>query len=416
MAKAAMTRAEDLSAARRWTAFAFLMVAEFFYGWSFNTVDVLRPQIREALGLTLTEAGSAYTAQSLGALCGAVVLAQLADRLGRRRLLLWVIAGFGLFGSLGAFVTSYPQLIGQRFVLGFFLGGIFPVLVATYMNLFPSSMRGKLSALGLGTYSASTVALGWAYGTEIGQADWRILLWAGALPALIIAPLVYMFLPDDRHMKPWGAATLAPAASKLPVMELFTPALRRSTLLLFMLVGLNFFGYQAFGGWVTTYLKETKNFTPEIISSIVTWQAIGGLLGCFFWGWFSDRYGRRLTGVGFFAAGGSVLLYLLVFDTPLSLQIGGGVWNFMIAASVAWAPWMSELYPPHLRSTAMSIFHWGRIISMTAPLVTGAVAEALGLPFAMTLSAVAFIAGGFIWLSIPETVARRRGPVTPAPA
>ena len=50
------------------------MIAEFFYGWSWNTVDVLRPQIRESLGLTLTRAGSAYTAQSLGALVGAIFL------------------------------------------------------------------------------------------------------------------------------------------------------------------------------------------------------------------------------------------------------------------------------------------------------------------------------------------------------
>ena len=68
----ALIRAEDVSAARRWTAFAFLMVAEFFYGWSWNTVDILRPQIRDQLGLTLTQAGSTYTAQSLGALVGAI--------------------------------------------------------------------------------------------------------------------------------------------------------------------------------------------------------------------------------------------------------------------------------------------------------------------------------------------------------
>ena len=69
-----MMRAEDLPAWRRWIAFGFLMVAEFFYGWTWNTVDVLRPQIRESLDLTLTQAGSAYTAQSLGALAGAVIL------------------------------------------------------------------------------------------------------------------------------------------------------------------------------------------------------------------------------------------------------------------------------------------------------------------------------------------------------
>jgi MFS family permease len=224
---------------------------------------------------------------------------------------------------------------------------------------------------------------------------------------MLIAPLVFIFLPDDRDMRPWGAETLAAGTTKLPIMELFTPALRRSTLLLFVLVGLNFFAYQAFAGWVTTYLKDVKKFSPEVISGIITWQAIGGLLGCFFWGWFSDRFGRRLSGIGFFIGGASVLLYLVVLDSALSLRVGGAIWGFMVSASVAWAPWMSELYPPHLRSTAMSIFHWGRIISMTAPLITGAIAEAFGLSAAMTMSAVGLIIGGFVWLMIPETIERR---------
>lgn len=87
--------------------------------------------------------------------------------------------------------------------------------------------------------------------------------------------------------------------------------------------------------------------------------------------------------------------------------MAGALWGFMITASVAWAPWMSELYPPHLRSTAMSIFQWGRIISMTAPLVTCAIAESFGLAAAMTMSAVGLFVGGAVWLMIPETVAKR---------
>lgn len=406
MSPRAKRRAEDIPAGRRWAAFAFLMIAEFFYGWSWNTVDVLRPQIRESLGLSLTQAGSSYTAQSLGALTGALILAQLADRFGRRRTLFFVIAGYAIFGGLGTFVVSYPQLLAQRFGLGFFLGAIFPVLIATYMCLFPSTMRGKLAAVGQGTYNLSVVALGWAYGTQAGQQDWHVLLWAGALPPLLFAGLVFVFVPDDRDMLPWGAGDAPPAQAKLPVIELFTPALRRRTLLLFFLVGLNFFAYQAFAGWVTTYLKDVKAYPAELISRIVYWQFIGAVIGGFFWGWFSDRFGRRITGIGFFGGGLSVLIYLAMLSTPFALQMGGCAWGFMITASVAWAPWMSELYPAHLRSTAMSIFNWGRIISMTAPLVTGAIADRFGLQSAMLLSAAGFALGGVVWLMIPETVIR----------
>ncbi len=390
------------------------MVAEFFYGWSWNTVDVLRPQIRESLGLTLTEAGSAYTAQSLGALIGAVVLGQLADHFGRRRTLFFVIGGFGLFGGAGALVDSYPQMLAQRFALGFFLGAIFPVLIATYMSLFPSSIRGKLASVGQGVYNLSVVALGWAFGTATGQTDWHLLLWFGAIPALALAPLVFVFVPDDRALSSWGADPTAAPLGKLPIMLLFGPALRRRTLLLFLLVSCNFFGYQAFAGWVTTYLKEVKHFTPEVASRIVYWQFLGAIAGALFWGWFSDRQGRRPAGVGFFIAGLSVVFYLMFLNAPLALQLGGALWGFMLLSSVVWAPWMSELFPAQVRSTAMSIFNWGRIVSMTSPLVTGAIAERFGLPTAMMLSAVAFVLGGVVWLMLPETVGRH-APATPLP-
>ena len=109
------------------------MSAEFFYGWSWNTVDVLRPKIRDSLTLNLTQAGSAYTAQSLGTLTGAIFLGQVADRFVRRRTLFFVIAGYRICGGLRALVGSYLQLLGQRFLLGFSLGAMFPVPMALYM-------------------------------------------------------------------------------------------------------------------------------------------------------------------------------------------------------------------------------------------------------------------------------------------
>ena len=302
------TRAEELPLGRRVAAFAVLMVFEFFYGWSWNTVDVLRPQIRAALELTLTQAGTAYSAQSLGALVGAVVLGQLADHHGRRRTLVAIVAGYAVCGGLGAVVASYPQLLAQRFGLGFFLGGIFPVLIATYMGLFADRLRGKLAALGQGTYNVAVIALGQAY-RVFGEGDgWHTLLLAGAIPPLVLLPLL-LVVPDDRRVRAWGAATAPPPLARLPVVALFAPDLRRTTLLMFLLVGLNFFGYQAFAGWVTTYLKEVKHFGADVAGDVISRQFVGAVLGGFFWGWSTDRFGRRSAAWGFFhwrGGGGAV--------------------------------------------------------------------------------------------------------------
>ena len=98
-------RAEDIPLPRRLVAFGFFLFADFFYGWSWNTVDLLRPDIRESLGLTLTQAGSMYSAQAAGALVGGVVIGQLADRFGRRNALIGIMLGYGISLGVGAVVA-----------------------------------------------------------------------------------------------------------------------------------------------------------------------------------------------------------------------------------------------------------------------------------------------------------------------
>ena len=399
-------RAEDIPLSRRIVAFVLLMVFEFFYGWSWNTVDVLRPQIQEDLGLTLTQAGSAYTAQSLGALIGAIGFGALADRYGRRRVLFVIVLGTAVAAAAGAFVSSYLGLMVQRFVLGLFLGANFPVLIAMYMGLFSGGVRGKLTSVGQGTYNLSVIALGMAYGLYADRTDWHILLLIGSVPALLLSPLILWLVPDDRKMIPWGARSDEQPSNKMPLLELFSPTLRRNTGLLFLLVALNFFAYQAFAGWTTTFLKNERGFTPEVIGNIISAQFAGALIGGFFWGWFSDRYGRRPVGVGFALSAVAVFAYLTFAQSPLTFAVFGFGWGFAMTASVAWAPWISEMYPTRMRSSAMSIFNWGRIVSMTAPLITGEIAASFGLGTAMSLAIVGFAVGAVVWFLLPETHGR----------
>ena len=109
-----LPRAENMSRLRRLGALAFLALAYMFYSWAWNTVDVLRPYIASDLQLSLTQSGSLYSLQALGALVGAVVNGQLADRFGRRNALMVVMVGFGTTLALGTVVDSYGQVLTQR--------------------------------------------------------------------------------------------------------------------------------------------------------------------------------------------------------------------------------------------------------------------------------------------------------------
>ena len=403
--------AEDLSLAKRLVALAFLAVAYIFYAWAWNTVDILRPYIANDLKLSLTEAGSLYSVQALGALVGAVINGQLADRFGRRNALMVVMVGYGTVLALGTVVTSYPEILTQRFVLGYFTGSMYPITVGIYAGLFSSEVRGRVASVIMGSSYLAVSLLGAATSLIFElKLDWHLLLWAGAVPVVLafFAPLA---VPNDRKMIPFGGAiSTATAKGKLPIGELFSPRFRRQTIMLTMVCGFNFFAYQAFSGWATTYLKTVRMFSDSAIGVSVSWMFAGSVIGGFFWGWIGDRFGRRAPAVGFFFAAALILVYLYAPIGPAALNIVAFGYGACLACSVVWGPWLSELYPAHLKSTAASIFNWGRIFSLFAPLLTGQIAEHFGLPTTMTLGSVVFSAAAIIWLSLPETLQRKTAP------
>jgi MFS family permease len=400
-------RSEDIPLPQRILAFVFMLFADFFYGWSWNTVDVLRPYMRDSLDLSLTQAGSLYSALSGGALIGAIIIGQLADRIGRRNALFGIMVGYSTSLIASSYATTYGEALAARFAIGFFLGGIFPTVVGLYTSLFDRRVCGKLASFYNGTFNLSVVLLGFAVST-IGGESWRDILFYGGLPALIAAPFIFLIVPNDRLYRPYGGPAETPVVAKLPVVELFRPELRRRTFSIAAMVGLNFFAYQAFTGWMTTYLAEVRGLPAVEVGALVSWQFIGSIAGGFFWGWLSDRIGRRTNAVGFLLASGFIVLFLWLPNDITLLRTVGLLYGFSLSASVIWGPWIAELFPPHLRSTAASIFNWGRIISFFAPLITATVAQTWGLTAGMMLAAFSFAAAALVWLSLPETVERRK--------
>jgi MFS family permease len=404
-----MISAQDFTQGRRFAALAFLLVAYFFYAWSWNTVDILRPYIKESLGLTDLQAGSSYTLQSIGAILGAVVMGQVADKIGRRNALVISMFGYGT-GLLSALlVSSYTGLIFQRIALGFFMGSMFPIAVGIYSGLFARDVRGVIAGFVLGTYNVAVAALGFLSAAAFRAGyDWTVLLWAGAVP-VALALFAFLVIPDDRHFIPMDGKTDDEATAKaaLPITELFKPGVAKQTTLLATMTGLNFFAYQAFTGWATTYLKEDRGIPNIVVGDVLGWQFIGAAIGGLVWGWISDRFGRRVAAWGFVVAAALIPVYLFV-PLPIGLlELTGFAYGLMLSCSAIWGPWLSELYPPHLRSTAASIFNWGRVISMTAPLITAPLAESFGRAPVMSLASLSFLAAAIIWFRMPETVIRK---------
>ena len=384
-------------------AVAFLLLVQFFYAWAWNTGDLLRPAFRDGLNLTLAEVGSGYSAQVVGALLGAIALAQCEPLIGRRLAFAIVAAGGGAALLAGVAVDGWSSFVVQRFFVGVFGGAVFPLTIGVIVDLFASDRRGRLASLIDGTYFGATALLGIAAG-QIGSEHWRSLLWIGGLPPLLFAVLAFRFVPPAPPAPPEIAAT---GFERLAVARLFTRQLRRRTIALTAMMGANACGYQAFSGWLATYLHDDLLLSDSAAGWVLACQFGGSIAGAFAWGWAVDRYGRRLGGLGLIFAGAAGALFLFAPPHVPLLGLAAACFGVAFAAVVTLGPWIAELYPPGLRAAATSMFQWGRFISLFAPLITAPLAARWGLGNAMLLGVAAFLVAGAIWSRLPETLSAR---------
>ncbi|WP_195908667.1 MFS transporter [Novosphingobium sp. Gsoil 351] len=372
----------------------YLLLLQFLYSWSWSSSDVLRPLFRRLYGLSLAQAGLAYSAQVGAALIGALLVGRVQHRAGRKHTLSLVAAGCGLSLAAGALVDGLAALFVQRLALGLFMGAVFPVTVGLVVDMFPPGQRGRLASLVDATYFSAVIALGWAAAALI-PLDWRLLFWpvGGSLVLLSFgAHLLALAAHPEDHPRD------APRAR-----DLFAPPLRAQTLALTAMISVNACGHQAFVGWLTVYLSEVDRVSAAGVAATLTASYLGSISGCFVWGFVVDRFGRRAGGRGLIAAGVFSAAFVLLPAPLWARQVAVFGFGFAFAAIATIGPWLAELYPARLRAPATSIFQWGRCLSLVAPPLTGFLAERFGLPAVMTLAAVAFAMSGLIWRRLPET-------------
>ncbi|MFM2625860.1 MFS transporter [Vibrio owensii] len=404
----------EIAIQRRILAYLVLLAGHFFYCYNFVIIDYVRPFIVESYdGLTLAHTAQFYTWQSLGALLGALVSAKLA---GKRGLILVTLLN-GLATMVNIAMTDYVSWAIARFVIGFSLGGYFTIAFTVMTGLFPGSIRGKLSAFMSSMFSVVLIFMGFyaAYLSSV-DAPWQNLMILGGLPPVVIAGLMALVIPSEKSVVAYGSEKAAEskdsdaeAEKKGSWGEMFNSKYRRITITCLLLSGLNFYGFQFFSGFVTTYLSTVRMFDAATVGLIFSIAAFGNLFGGWLWGAISDKWGRKVNAFGFILAG---VMSASFFVAPSNVEILGInllailglLYNFGLASSLVWGAYFIELFPARLKGYGAALFHGGRIIGMWAPMILVFIQARTSLETAMWGSPIIWLIAAGAWFTLPETV------------
>ena len=389
-------------------------------------VGITAPSVAASFGITVPEALQAGTAFFLGMFIGAAAFGALADRIGRRQVLIVTVALDAVVGLAAAFAPSFMWLIVLRFLTGAAVGGTLPVDYAMMAEFLPANRRGRWLVMLEGFWAVGTVAVAlvaWA-ATSWGAAEpWRWILGAAALPALVGVGL-RLWLPEspfyllrqgrgaeatavlDRVLATNGqapvGATLAPLpASRITAAGLFSGDLQRRTLLIlaaWFLVSLAYYGIFT---WLPGRLAgQGLGFVRGY--GFLVLIALAQLPGYALAAYGVERWGRRPTLIGFLLLSAVACFAFVVATDGTLIACSLLLMSFALlgtwGALYAFTP---ELYPTQARASGMGLAgaaaRLGGLLapSALAPIIAVSFTSAIGM-FAvlMLIAAVAVAAIG----------------------
>lgn len=372
--------------------------------WAADAMQVLAvgftaPGIARAFGLTVPQALQTGTVFFLGMMVGAYGFGRLADRVGRRTVLLVTVLLDAVFGLASAAAPGWEWLLAFRFLTGLAVGGTLPVDYAMMAEFLPSHRRGRwlvgleafwavgTLALSLASYVASLYA---------GAESWRWVFVATATPALI-GIVLRLWIPESpyylaklgrvdearavldrvaaandrpRFAGPISAEPQAPA----PFTALFAGPLKRPSLLLlatWFLLSISYYGVFV---WLPSRLAGTGyGFLRDQLFLVVV--ALAQLPGYALAAYGVERWGRRPTLIGFLALGAVACLAYAALSGPV--LIGGSTLLMSFALLGAWGAlyaFTPEMYPTSLRATGMGAAGaMARVGGLLAPSAIGLV-------------------------------------------
>src|SRR5436853_2257016 len=165
-------------------------------GFNTQSVGYVAPALAQTFHLQARDLGLLFSLGLFGLLCGALFVAPLADRFGRRPILLFCIPLLGFFGLITAFSTSVAMLDVLRFATGLAVGGALPNTIALTSEYSPRRRRALMVAVMFSGFIVGSIIAGLAAGW-LRAIGWQPVFMIGGTASLVVAPLLVWQLPES---------------------------------------------------------------------------------------------------------------------------------------------------------------------------------------------------------------------------
>ena len=353
--------------------------------WAADAMQVVAvgfaaPSIAASFGVEMRTALQSGTLFFLGMFLGAALFGRLADRIGRRNVLMVTVACDAVFGIASVFAPGFGWLLAWRFLTGMAVGGTLPVDYAMMAEFLPPKNRGRWLVWLEGFWALGTLVVAltaWFAATFAVAAPWKLIYLVAALPACL-GIFLRLWVPEspmyllhrgrepearailDRIRTANGAPALAPQArlvlppaAPVPAGGIFSAGLARTTLAVlavWFLVSLSYYGVFV---WLPGKLA-TEGFGFVRGYGFLVILALAQLPGYALAAWGVEAWGRQRTLRIFLVL--SALGCLLFVTATTGGVVAGALMLMSFALLGTWGALYAltpEVYPTTLRATGM---------------------------------------------------------------
>lgn len=406
--------------AREWSLLGLLGLTLLINHYDFAVLSLALPQIQVGLSIPEQEIGRVVAAVRLGVL-PALLLAFVADRAGRRRLLVLTILGFTLCTTLTAFAPNASAFVALQFAARMFIAAEEMLAIVVIAEEFSAQTRGFglgiLAAFGALGFGVAALVLALVNKLPFG---WRALYVAGALPLLWLAWLRRR-VPETRRFEAEREARPLESSVRQalrPLRELTSRYPGRMFALCAALMT-SALATTTAATFVSKFLQQTHGYAPGQVTLLFVSAGFLVFVSTIAAGTLADRFGRRLM---IAAALGLNALGIFGFYHGQGPWVVAS-WVLMTACSVGtdvlYGAIGSELFPTSYRSTASGL----RSAASTVGGSLGLWLEAKLFPIAGSHAAAISWLLGLAWIGplivlafLPETARRELEDIAPSMA